>query len=278
MIMHSRALILSVALFACAPPPDTTTGFPSSPTGEVSHYGLIILDTHFGEPEVSVFGQFLTHQGLGRESALHSILLPEQSWLTVKNEPGCKVILAPSAKESSNHWIDLLSVGTMEIRAPNMLLKVPARDYLPIVFSVSGVVYDAPNPPALLYEKEAQYVITASGEALGAMEGRIESPTEVRWNHHRLTNEGLDLNWSGADDVLVVLSPKSEETMSVVCNAQGDETRIAASILALLGDSMRVTIANVVRESLTVSGLDEAELIFVSRDTFELGMGPIGNE
>jgi hypothetical protein len=153
-------------------------------------------------------------------------------------------------------------------------VDVPGREYPPISFSISGVIYDQPAGPALPFEPGAQYHVASLDGAPGAVDGRIDAPAAMKWIRHRLTDEGLDLQWSGADDAAIVISPHEGEAMGVVCNAQGNETRVPTAVLAALGEGpVRVSVANVIRRPLAVSGLDEAKLVFVTRDTFELSMG-----
>jgi hypothetical protein len=280
MSLRILVIVFTLGLVACAEPPDAFLLAQDPVNADDGRYGLVILEHHFGDPGVAVTGQFLAYHRHDRDWALRSVLLPEQAWLTTDADLQCQVIPKLAGDEAPHGWIDLLGVGTLRVStADGVSVVVPGRDYPPISFSISGVVYDLPAGSALPFQAGAQYRVATLDEAPGGVGGQVDAPTAVRWIRHRLTDEGLDLQWSGADDATIVISPHEGEAMGVVCNAQGNETRVPTAVLTALGEGpVRVTIANVIRRPLTVSGLYEAELVFVTRDTFELSMASTRNE
>jgi len=250
---------------------------PDEPVAE-GRYGLILLTHDFAEVGVAVSAQLLHYQHQTRSSALHALALPEQAWLVAdRPTPGeCRTVDASAAPLGDAASIDLLDAGTLRVTPPEPLdvpLRLEARDFPRLLFSVSGVVYDADAPEQLPYLARGRYRVEAAGAEVGPFVGTVDAPGPVRLDVVDLDDGGLHLEWLGGGPATVTLSrDRGSSTLGLQCTS-GTEGRFDFSIglLRALGPGeAQLTVARVSTAPLSVPTIADADLMFVSRDTVDL--------
>ncbi len=277
------AIISAVALVGAACNTDTPVGTeaasdPSTP----GRYGLVVLNHEFGEPGVAVSAQLMAWHGTTRAEVLQALALPDQGWLTSEHpaDGRCVVVVDgadPATTEAEPPRVDLLSVGTLSVFPPEPLhtaLDLAPRDFPLVLFSLSGVVYDADAPQRLPYLAGGRYRVEAPGDELGAVSGSVEAPEAVWIVDAGLHDGGLRVRWGGGGVATVLLSRDvGSNTVGIVCGDADGELVVPAADLARLGDGdAQLTVARVQLGPLEVEGIDEAEVAFVTRDTTELSL------
>ncbi|MCA9540289.1 MAG: hypothetical protein KC620_15430 [Myxococcales bacterium] len=277
MQVHRTAVLgLTLAFAACSPEgsePDAAT--PAGDEGTASaRSGLVILTHDRGETGVAVSGQMIAWRAPSRSVALHALTLPEQAWLVdAPPRSGCRLVTAPHETPAGSSF-DLLSVGELNITAPVPglpALHLAPRDLPPVSFALSGVVYDADAPEALPYQPGGLYHLDAAGDELGGLSGAVHAPEPVRLEDMALDEQGLRVQWSGGEAFVVLSRDAGPWTVGVICRGAEGEVSVPDAALDHLGQGeAQVLVARVARTSLRVDGLNEAELVFVSRDSAEV--------
>lgn len=272
--MFVRLSAISALCLACSGPgaTDDTGDAEASASGR---YGLVVLSHTYGEPGVAVSGQFMAYEGFTRDAALHAMAPAEDVWL-LDDAPLAGECRALSVTGTSDGAIDLLGAGTLTVRPPEPLtatVELPARALPALVFSVSGMVYDADAPEDLPFLAGGTYRVTAPGAELGELFAEVDAPDGVRLT--RLGGDaehGLTVAWSGDPRALVTVSRDvGASTVGVLCAGDDGRAQIPPAELAILGTgAVQVAVAKAQRASTTIVGLDEADVLFVSRDTVEL--------
>ncbi len=181
--MLARVSALSLLFLACSGPELAEVNSDKAPPAS-GRYGLVVLAHAYGDPGVSVSGQFMAFEGFTREAALHALAPAEDVWLLQDApEPGhCRFL---SVTGSSN-WgaIDLLSAGTLSVRPPEPQAHAPVELFprtLPaVVFSVSGHVYDAEALQDLPFLSGGTYRIRAPGAEVGEVFAQVVAPDAIR--------------------------------------------------------------------------------------------------
>ncbi len=270
------SLPLCLSLLACseADAPEAP-GAPSE-----GRYGLVVLSHAYGERGVSVSGQFMAYEGFTREAALHALLPVEDAWrLRGMPEPGGCLSLATSAPDTAGA-IDLLGAGPLRVRPPGPLdhtaIELAPRPFPTVLFALSGVVYDAGAPQQLPFLAGGTYRVHAAGGEVGEVFAEVSAPEGVRITSHRGgAQTGLEVRWSGASTAFVTLSRDAgTRTLGVVCGGESGRAFVPPSALARLGaDTLQLEVARAERSSTAIAGLDDADVVFVSRDTVDLRLG-----
>lgn len=266
-------------LAACsgADAPEVQSGADGDAEGR---YGLVVLDHAYGDPGVAVSGQFMAYSGYSRDTALHALSSPENAWLLeAAPEPGqCRRVVASGAEEPAGAAIDLLGAGLLNVRPPDPLDDAPVelapRPFPTVVFALSGVVYDTGAPQDLPYLAGGTYRVHAPGGVeVGELFAEVEAPASVRIvSHAGGLDSGLTVRWSGEPSAVVVVSRDfGARTLGVLCAGDGGSVHIPRVALTALGSgATQLVVARAERVSTTISGLDEADVLFVSRDAVEL--------
>lgn len=280
--MHLRrtAVAIGLALAASACSPDADGIGPAAiydePISE-ARFGLVLLTHDRGEAGVTVSGQLMAARGPSRSAALHALAQPEQVWMATEAiEPGeCRLMHTEHGAPSPGSTVDLLSVGELTVSAPDRRdtpLALPPRDFPPVSFALSGVVYDGDAPEALPYRTGGLYRVSAPGDQLGPLGGAVVAPRPVRIDGARLDDDGLHVRWSDAGEALLVLSRDTgRDTFGLVCHARGGATLLPREAVERLGaGEAQLAAARIRRSPLLVEGLADAELLFITRDTTDL--------
>ncbi len=265
-------------LAACsgADVPDVQAGADTSAEGR---YGLVVLSHAYGDPGVAVSGQFMAYTGYTRDSALHALSSPEDAWLLqTPPEPGrCRRVVANGVQASASAAIDLLGAGPLSVRPPDPLDETPVelapRSFPTVVFALSGVVYDTGAPQDLPFMAGGTYRVQAPGGEVGEVFAEVRAPFGVRIvSHAGGVESGLTVRWSGEPSAVVVLSRDfGARTVGVLCAGEDGSARVPSAALSALGSgTTQLVVARAERVSTTISGLDEADVLFVSRDAVEL--------
>ncbi len=263
-----RIAALCGVLAACSSaadlPPDEATELAEG------RYGLVVLTHEAGEPGVAVSGQLMSWRGWTRSEALHALALPEQAWLLAPRGEGCALRVVGGEPELAGASIDLLSAGPLRVRSETQSLELQPRDFPSVLFALSGVVYDADAPE--LPFGDALYRVDAPGDELGALAGEVEAPPALQIEELTQDASGLHVTWSGARRTTVMLSrDRGSRTIGVVCSASEQRLTVPPAALRQLGvGPAQLVVAKTQRAALRSAELDEAHLLFVSRDTREV--------
>ncbi len=275
--MHARALlspVLCAAAIGCSggvDHPDPSVGEDSAAGGR---YGLVVLTHEDQAPGIEVSGQLMAFEGQRRAAALHTLTVPEQAWLTdVAPARGACVELASESPEAGA-WIDLLGAGELTVLPPEPLddgLTLAPSAFPPMLFAVSGVVYDAAAPQDLPYLAGGTYRVLAPGDEVGELQAEVRAPGPVQVIETTRDDAGLWVRWAGEPQARVmVVREEGSRAVGVSCGAADGEALVpAARLRGLEGDAVLV-VAAVSRTSTSVEGLEETDVVFVSRDTVEL--------
>lgn len=271
-------LALSLTSVACGPEQiGGDAGGVDRPVAE-GRYGLVVLTHQFSEPGVEVSGQLMVYRDRSRTAALHALALPEQAWLTgaLPEPQRCVAVSAGAERAPAGASVDLLSAGELVVHPPAPLdtpTWLPPRDFPPITFAVSGVVYDAVAPQQLPYLAGGTYLVQATGDEVGPFTGEVEAPGPTWLREHSFDADGLHLRLGGEGPAVVVVSRDAGSmTTGVQCHLEGpDEVLVPAEALAAFGaGDAQLVVARITHGSLSIDGLDEAELLFVSRDASDI--------
>lgn len=268
---------LALAFLGCSP--DDASHDPASPSGAPTEggYALLVLTHQYAEAGIEVSGQVMTYRGRTRTGALHALALPEQAWLTGPrpDEGTCALVSAGTQVPDGATSIDLLNVGELAIQPPEPLntpLRLAPRDFPRITFTVSGVVYDAVAPQKLPYLAPGLYQVDAPGDELGPLHGEVEAATPTWIGGHGFEEGGLRVQIGGAGPATVMLSRDvGSITVGLTCQSADDELLVPEESLRQLGAGpAQLVVARVSTGSLQLDGLDDADLLFVSRDAADV--------
>jgi hypothetical protein len=278
-VLPSRltAALALTASFGCAEAPSLLSAEEAPALGGERHHGLVVLTHEYNEPGVAVSGQLMRWRGTSRAAALHALAVPEQAFLAATPPaPGtCRALVL--GDEPAPESVDLLAVGPMTVRPPaRQAMELSPRDFPAVTFRLSGVVYDADAPEQLDFVAGGDYTVSAPGDELGAVTGRVEAPPPVWLQQVTVDDEGVQVRWGGPADATVLLwRDVGALTVGVACRGEGGSATVDAAELTRLGGSdLQLVVAQVRRAPLQVDGVDDATLIFVSRDTAELDLSP----
>jgi len=280
MHLHRTAVSVGLTLLATACSPDDDTLSPLAPVDEPvaeDRFGLLMLTHDRGEPGVTVSGQLMATRGPSRSAALHALTQPEQAWLVTETvEAGeCRAMHTEHGALNPGSTIDLLSVGDVSVSAPDRRdapLDLPPRDFPPVSFALSGVVYDGDAPEAVPYRSGGLYRVSAPGDQLGPLGGAIVAPRPVTIEPSPIDDSGLLVRIGDAEDALIVVSrDEGRATTGVLCRTRRGEVLVPREALERLGPGdTQIAAARVRRSPLLVDGLADAELVFMTRDTIDL--------
>lgn len=273
-VLRIFALGISLSAIACSPNiDDVVEGTPDPP--QEGRDGLLVLTHHFGEPGVAVSGQLMAWQATEPANAHHALALPVQAWLleTDLESDQCRQVEAAIIDPLVR--IDLLSAGALTITAPSSLhapLIIEPVDFPPIRFSLSGVVYDADAPEHLPYRAEDTYLVSASGDQIGAFRGELTAPNAVWIKRQYFDRNGLHIEWGGDGSTQIILTQDiAGRSVGLVCTGTDHSMMIDTATLASLSPgSAQLVVAQVNHTAISAEGLDIVELLFVSRDDTDL--------
>ena len=262
-------VLTGAILLACEAEPITVLDtLPSE-----GQYGLLVLSHDVTVPGVAVSGQWMVYRGQSKTSALHALAQPEQAWMAADPPPpGTCRSLSTSGPLDERGSIDLLDVGTLEISpdaSDTSTLHLTPRPLPPIAFfALDGVVYDADAPEQLPYLSGERYRVQSTGGETGPSRGWIDASEPVWLEQYEFANGSLQISWSGAQSVRVLLTRETgSQIRGLECSGRGDTLEIPARALTDLGSGpASLTINQVNRAELKMSGFAHAELLFVARD------------
>lgn len=269
------SLAAAVLAAACSSPVDEPAN-PRPARGE-GRYGLLVMTHEHGEPGVAVSGQFALWEDQTEAAVLHALALPDMAWLVagVPAEGECRAVLAPRAPvaDGTEGHIELLGAGELTVEPPEPVaagvLRLQPREFPRVLFSLGGVVYDADAPEALPFVAHGRYRVGAPGDEIGPIQGELAAPGDVRLEGERLDAQGLALRWSGHGPAVITLSRESGgETRGIQCQAPaGGLFVVPAVLLAEFGPGeAQLSVGEITRRRVAVSGLSAMDLFFVSRD------------
>ncbi len=165
--------------------------------------------------------------------------------------------------------VELLDVGTVSLEAAGVETRLSPRQLPDVTDVVHGVVYARATDPALL-PSGARYVVRVAGGAeLGGFETAVSAPGDP--GEVRIAGESeagvlsasgatIDLTWTPAQDDLVYVDVRPEQTDSVRCTLGDGGT---GSIPALLLDEAGTLLVHRLhREALRARGIDAGEVRF----------------
>ena len=273
-VLRIFALGISLSAAACSPNIDDTVEGTPDPLQE-GRDGLLVFTHHFGDPGIAVSGQLMAWQATELMDAHHALALPVQAWLLgAALEPDqCHrveaAIIDPLVR------IDLLSAGALTITAPGSShtpLVIEPVDFPPIRFSLSGVVYDADAPESLPYRAEDTYLLSASGDQIGAFRGELTAPGAVWIKRQYFDQSGLHIEWGGDGPTQIILTQDiAGRSVGLVCTGTDHSMIIdTATLAALSPGSAQLVVAQVNHTAISAEGLDSVDLLFVSRDDTDL--------
>ena len=280
-VLPSRltAALALTAGFGCAEAPSLSSADEAPAAGEEQRYGLVVLTHEYSEPGVAVSGQLMRWQGASRAAALHALAVPEQAFLAAVPPAAGACRALQLGDEPPPESVDLLAVGPLTVRPPALrqAMALSPRDFPAVTFRLSGVVYDADAPEQLAFAAGGEYTVSAPGDELGAVTGRVEAPEPVWLEQVSVDDEGVQVRWGGgADATVLIWRDVGPLTVGVACRGEGHgaATIDRAALRRLGGTDLQLVVAQVRRAPLQVDGVDDAALIFVSRDTAELDLSP----
>ncbi len=253
----SRLPLLLLTLWACDSPED-----PPGARAQLGRSALIVLEHHRGEQGISVQAQAMEWRAESAEAALHALVIPQLAWL-LDPEPGCQLL-----ETNAEPWeqIDLLNMGILKISAPQGELKIEGREFSSLDFSISGQLYDSSSGD-LPFQPQSFYEISARGGELGAFNsGEIPAPSSLQIRSLSLDEAYLSLDWSGDEEALLLISRDvGSQTLGLRCSGQ---RRIPRGLLDSLGaGELELNIYHLLRSSLEIPNLDQADLLFLTRDS-----------
>lgn len=249
-----------------------------------SRYGLVVLTHGPGDDGVTVSGQFAAFHGADRVGVLHALAVEEQAWVGDEPAPGhCQRLraVAPEADPDglTAPSIDLLSAGHLTVRAATTTpLRLTPRALPQALLSMQGVIYGAEDPEALPYQPDQIYEVQATGDEVGSAWGRVVAPGPIALESVQARDDHLEIRWSGHDEISVTLFREAgPQADGLRCAARGEGLRLPLGALSALGSGeIRLTVARVHHAPLRMSGLDAADLVFVSSDTTTFELPEIG--
>lgn len=277
---HFTPLLILAGLAAACSAPATDDADALATDPETGRYGLVVLTHEFAEPGVEVSGQLLDYSAPSLTDALHALAVPVEAWLTQARGPAdCRVVAAPF--EQRGH-VDLLSAGTLRVSAPDPLdqaMTIEPTAFPSLRFSLSGVVYDAAAPEALPYLARGQYRVSAPGAEVGPIQAQVPSADPVWIKDVAQGADGLVVRWGGSGLAHLVLARDTPtRTIGVVCSSEDGEVLVDADLLRSVGPGgAQLVVARSTRTPTRIEGLDAAEILFVTRDTVHIDLGPAGS-
>ena len=274
--VFSCALLGACSADESAAPTDPLHSEP--PAVSEGRYGLVVLSHDQQTPGVAVSAQLMAWQGDTRAGALHALSVPEEAWL-LESAPAagqCRGVDSGHSVDGVAAWIDLLGAGVLTVRAPDPIgdaqLVIQPQAFPPVLFALRGLVYDADGPQDLPFLAGGAYRVHAPGDEVGELLAEVVAPAAVRITDLDPVVEGLAVRWTGEPTARVILSRDvGSRTVGVLCNGVDGEALVPEEELNRLGPGpAQVVVARAHRISTTVSGLDETDVLFVSRDAAEV--------
>lgn len=289
-----------------SPPPEAAEPAGSEGAMGGGRYGLFVLTHDADESGVAVSGQLAVFTGFGRNEVLHALTGPEVAWLAAGTPaPGrCRAVAAPHAglDDGGDGAVDLLAAGDLTVQAPASpgdapeasdgaadapdapdALRLAPRAFPRLLFSMGGLIYDADAPEALPYVPGGTYRLSAPGDEVGPIAAEIRAPGPVAIESAAVGPGGLEVRYSARGGAIVTV------TREVAGAARGVQCRVAApkntsgtrvftvpaAALAELGvGEALLSVAELGRRRVAVSGLSALDLFFVSRDQTVLRLPP----